>query len=599
MSVLDSFVFLLKADTRDAVRGIEDTGEAFENLKEEGQRATRTIEKDTRSMGGAIKDVSLESVASFKAMATGMLGAVAAGASLTGIMEQLSQQVQRGRDAASTGVDIGSYQQLQYVFEKNNLEADDLRDTLFDINEYAGDAGKAESWKALGISVKDSNGQLKTADTLFANLAASVEGLSKGDATAKLRALGINDPRVIQTIMLGNRELQRQMDIRKAMGLQTNQDTENAKQFQNAVSDLGVIFDVMGEKLAASLAPALTTVVEGIQAVVKWAQEHKGFLVGFFGALSFVAIPALISALGSLAVAAWTAMAPFIPFIATAAALALVIDDLWSYFNGGNSVIGDLASRFPELEAFLQSSKKEVLDLVDAFKKFIDDPQAAMEEFKDFLESVWRGIIADAQKGIDDFINKVTDGFNRLTDEAKKPFVALYNFITGIFDSLGNAIDQKLSRMAGDAKKLIKLLPYGETFLNSIDANKTPQKPATQSPGGPDMAVPGDTPQVKQQAITGDLSPDHPLAQATVPAAAASSAVGMAAVNSNLVPSTNAQMLSGRGGYTDNSSRQVHVDKIEVNSNSADPRQVAMAVPGALNDHLSNTAQHFDDGVSH
>lgn len=596
MALLDTFTFLLKADSKAAIQGIEDTGEAFDELKEDGQRATKAIEKDTRSMGDAIKGVSLESAASFKAMAVGMLGAVAAGASLTGIMEQLSQQAQRGKDALSVGVDVGAYQQLQYVFEKNNLEADDLRDTLFDINEFAGDSGKAESWKALGVSVRDSNGNLKTADELFSNLAASVEGLSKGDATAKLRALGINDSRVIQTIMLGNKELQRQMDIRKAMGLQSREDTENAQKFQNAVNDLGVIFDAMGEKLAASLAPALTAVVEGIQAVVKWAQDHKGFLVGFFGALSFVAIPALISALGSLAVAAWSAMAPFLPFIALAVGLALVIDDLWSYFNGGKSVIGDLAARFPALEQFLQSSKEEVLTLIDAFKKFIDDPQAAMDEFEAYLKGLWKGIVADAQQGIDNFFKKVTDGFNRLSEEAKKPFITLFNFISGIFDRLGDVVSKQLSDMASNAKNAIKSLPGGEAFLNAIGAgDEKPAKPATNSPGGPAMAVPGDKP----TPVLSDLGDNHPLAQAVVPAAAASNAVGIAAVTSNVVPTTNAQMLAGRGGYTDNSSRQVHIDRVEVNASSADPRQVAAAIPGAINDHLSNTAQHFDDGVSH
>jgi len=596
MALLDTFTFLLRADSKAAIQGIEDTGEAFDELKKDGQRATDTVEKDTRSMGDTIKSVSLESAASFKAMAVGMLGAVAAGASLTGIMEQLSQQAQRGKDAQSVGVDVGSYQQLQYVFEKNNLEADDLRDTLFDINEFAGDNGKAESWKALGVSVKDSNGHLKTADALFGELAKSVEGLSKGDATAKLRALGINDPKVIQTIMLGNKELQRQMDIRKAMGLQTEADTKNAQQFQNAVSDLGTIFDVMGEKLAASLAPALTAVVEGIQAVVKWAQDHKGFLVGFFGALSAVAIPALISALGSLAVAAWAAMVPFLPFIIVAGALALAIDDLWSYFNGGKSVIGDLAARFPALEQFLQSSKEEVLTLIDAFKKFIDDPQAAMDEFESYLKGLWGDIVADAQQGIDNFFKKVTDGFNRLSDEAKKPFITLFNFISGIFDRLGDVVSKQLSDMTSNAKNAIKSLPGGEAFLNAIGAgDEKPAKPATKSPGGPAMAVPGD----KTAPVVSDLGDNHPLARAIVPAAAASNAVGIAAVTSNVVPTTNAQMLAGRGGYTDNSSRQVHIDRVEVNASSADPRQVAAAIPGAINDHLSNTAQHFDDGVSH
>lgn len=46
-------------------------------------------------------------------------------------------------------------------------------------------------------------------------------------------------------------------------------------------------------------------------------------------------------------------------------------------------------------------------------------------------------------------------------------------------------------------------------------------------------------------------------------------------------------------------SNSVNVEKIEVNSNSADPRQVAGHVGDAIGSHLQNAAQHYDDGESH
>lgn len=568
MSVLDTFTFLLRADTRRATDDIEDAGEAFDDLREDGTRATGDIENSTRSMGDAIHDVSLDSMASFKAMAVGMLGAVAAGASLTGIMEQLNQQAQRGRDALSVGVDVGTYQQLQYVFEKNNLEADDLRDTLFDINEFAGDDAKAESWKAFGISVKDSAGQLKTADELFGSLAASVEGLSKGDATAKLRALGISDPRVIQTIMQGNKELQRQMDIRKSMGLQTREDTENAQKFQSAVTDLTNIFDAMGEKLAASLAPALTLVVEGIQAVVKWARDHKGFLIGFFGALSFVAIPSLITALGSMAAAAWAAMAPFLPFIALAVGLGLVIDDLWSYFSGGESVIGELADKFPALKKFLADSASEVTGLIDAFKAFMTDPQAALDSFSADLKSWWVSVISDSQAQIDGLIKTVVDGFNNLTEKAKEPFVRLLNWIKELFSQIGDAVGEKISEGVNKVKGAIRALPGGERLLNAISGGGEPE------------------------------GPTGPIAPAVAPAIAANTTLANAASISSTLPSTSAQMLAqGRGAG--NSTNSVTVEKIEVNAPESDPKQVAGHVGSAISDQLQDAAQHYSSGRSH
>ena len=568
MSVLDSFVFLLKADSRDAVRGIHDTGEEFDDLKDKGQDATRKIDHDVKGMGSTIKDVAANSAASFQAMAVGMLGAVAAGASLTGIIEQLGQQVTRAQNAASTGIDIGQYDALEGALGALGLEADDVRDNFMDLNEFLGDPDSGDKWKALGVNIKDANGQLIKADEAMLRLAGSVEKMSAQDATAKLRALGVSDPKVIGVLMQGRGELERMIKLRKDLGVQSDDDTKKAKEFQNAVGELNMIFNAMAEAIAQTVAPALTTLVDGISAVVKWAREHKPLLISIFGVLATVAIPALTTALWGMATAAWAAMAPFLPFIAAAIALGLVIEDLWVYFNGGNSVLGELAQKFPWLADLLENTRKEVEALITAFKAFMDDPVLFMETFGKYLEEFWNGIIRDAQAGIDNMIKVVVDKFDELTEAAKAPFIALWNFITNLFSKIGDEVGNKIS---GAIDSINSYLP------ESLQISGGSQKKAGTVQGA---------------NVQSDIPNDNPFIDSTRAASAATAVIGNAASAQVIPPSGGARTTINNTTVSPNVNQTVNV-------NGGDPNAVRTAVSDGLSDHLKGTAQSWNDGVSH
>lgn len=56
----------------------------------------------------------------------------------------------------------------------------------------------------------------------------------------------------------------------------------------------------------------------------------------------------MLPALTAMATAAWAAIAPFAPLIAIVGAVALVIDDLITYIQGGESAFGDFWKMFGE-----------------------------------------------------------------------------------------------------------------------------------------------------------------------------------------------------------------------------------------------------------
>lgn len=566
MSVLDSFVFLLKADEKDAVSGLKKTGEAFEDLKREGQEAAKhsvtglkvigkeagNTELALSKVGEAIKG----SMGSFSPMALAgpLLAGVAAGASLTGILENINKELERAQQAEMVGMDVGNYQALESAFETLGVDADGMRDSLIDLNESLGEAagdatsGKAKAFQALGVSIRDAKGNIKPTEDALLDLAGAMEGMSKQQATFQIKQLGITDNKVIGAMMSGRKELERLIKLRKALGVQSKEDTERAKEFHRATSELNMIMSAMADELTRDVAPALTAVVDAMTAVVMWAKEHKSFLIAFFGVLGGVALPAVTSALWGMATAAWAAIAPFLPFIAIAAALALVIDDLWSYFTGGESVIGDLAAKFPLLKDVLDESADAVKWLKDMFVQFADDPKKAMGDFVQWLHGLWTGMVEDT----------------------KSLFTEMLNWVLGIFDRLGNEVSDKL-----DALKKLASNPL-DTLGGMLGFGGGDGKDGKPGAAGADG---------QQQNIYED------------PIESAHRAISMTQV-APVFPSVGA-VAAGSTQTNKTSNVNQNIQKIEVNVSNGDPAEVKQGVRDGLDSHIKGVASGYDDGRSH
>jgi len=596
MSILDSFVFLLKADSKAAVEGIENTGEAFDDLKRKGKKTTDEVEQNFNQFGHRLNSISEgigtklgNSISGGIATLGASLGlTTVAGLGLNTALEHMGELYSRIQDAATVGVDISQYDALSKTFVTGGADAEGFRDSMIDLNESLGEAasdatsGKAKAFQQFGVAVKDAKGNIRGADEVLLDLAGSMEKMSKQEATFQIKQLGITDNKIIQTLLLGNKALKEQIEIQKQKYVLNEKDAEQIKEYTQAQNLLKVTIGGIVDQFTVWLAPALTKVTNLTRESIDWIMEHKRVIAIAAGVISTVMIPTILratAATASWAAATLIAMAPYIAIAVAVAALVLVIDDLVSYYQGGGSVIGEFAEKHKML--------KDVLDgLGEAFRGFRDwlvtlwnDPEKAIQQFQDFLAKIWHNMVADAQEGIDAMLDGVVNGFTNLSAKGKEILTELWQWIKNLFSHLGDEI-------ADSVKGAWDKVKQNANPANWFGDDDAPAKPATNSPGGPTMAVPGDSP------LTRPMAADHPLTSAVVPAAAASSAINSA---------NRAPVISATAGRQTNVSNTTTVTTgdIKVESSSADPRQVAAAVPAALNDHLGNAAQHFDDGVSH
>lgn len=156
----------------------------------------------------------------------------------------------------------------------------------------------------------------------------------------------------------------------------------------NAVGGLTRAFQLLGSAILAvvtvNLARALPTI--GLWAWYLWGVASAA--VAASGGLWAVA--------GAVIAATW----PILAIIAAVAVLTLAFDDLWSYFNGGQSVI------IPNLIKAWGYLKEAVGDFFDSFRDWV-------QSFKDWFNDLFAPVLAA--------VDKIKSGFNSLRNSNINP----------------------------------------------------------------------------------------------------------------------------------------------------------------------------------
>ena len=179
----------------------------------------------------------------------------------------------------------------------------------------------------------------------FRNLGAGID-----EATKKKREQFILDTMMKESINL-------QEDYNEVLNTTNGELAVTASQWGN-----------VKERLGGVLLKGFKPLLKIANSVLKFLGEsERGLAVLKVAAIAITPIigTALVAALYTAATAAWAFVTPFIPFIAIAAAvgaalaaIALVIEDIVTFFQGGDSVLGDIISWGKELLGFGDSVPK-------------------------------------------------------------------------------------------------------------------------------------------------------------------------------------------------------------------------------------------------
>lgn len=351
-TVIDALVITLGLDPKGVQKGMAD--------------AEKTVS------GGMSRIVS--TIRSFVAP---LAGAFAAGALFK---DWLKGADALGKFSASVGQNIEDMNAWQEAVIRAGGTADGFTASFETINSRIAMAGAIGSgrgkkvFEQLGIALKDASGKVRDTKEVMLDLADAAQKMDKAQFVGLARMLGL-DAGTIRALQQGREALAAAIQKQKELGVFTEADAKITADLNDRLADFRQALRATAAIVFRTIVPALT---EGLRAVAKfisYLRQHEkavqAFFVIFATAITAYALPAL----AKLAAAALTN--PFTVLIAGVAALAIALEDLYVWANGGKAAFGAFWAKLgtPEevkagLENLLEKLKSIGKFAVDAAQKF-------------------------------------------------------------------------------------------------------------------------------------------------------------------------------------------------------------------------------------
>lgn len=399
--ILNHLWTILEIDSSKAEKGLARTEKKTDDLVKEFQTAEK---QGTKSFG------------SLTSMAVGLAGALAVASAAAKAVSGAIGLAGRTDDLADLSANLDIAVGKLDMFGKAMFATGGTAEGAFgDLNTLTQRLGKgfedaegpiSQTLNTLGIKLNDSSGKAKDAIDIITELSGSLESMNRPQALTALKQLGITDPKVIENILKGRKELEALFAVEKARGLVGEKEIERAGKLTDAQDRLRAGTARLADGFLENLIPVVGKVIDWLGKMVDWAGEHESVITGFFIAIGAVVaavyLPAMLSAAAATLAATWPILAIIAVVALLGAAFAIAYEDIMAFIDGNESLIGDIFNKFPAI-------KDLVLDVINIFRLLAF-------EIGNAFEAVWETI-----KSIFDFI---TDGVAGVVKAIKSiPFV--------------------------------------------------------------------------------------------------------------------------------------------------------------------------------
>jgi hypothetical protein len=220
--------------------------------------------------------------------------------------------------------------------------AEGLRSSLQNLTNGLGvvagaGAGRAKiALDALGISVKDASGQARKATEVLMDLADKAKSMNRTEFIGLAAKLGL-DPGTIRMLQTGKTSVAEMVAQMKALAY-TQEDADIANEFNDNIQLLGKSPQALASIIFRVVIPPLSFFAENLRKLFAYLSQHQAAVLAFFSILAAIITAKLVPAIWKMT-AAWLAN-PITWIIVKVAALALVLEDLWVFINGGSVALG-------------------------------------------------------------------------------------------------------------------------------------------------------------------------------------------------------------------------------------------------------------------
>ena len=218
-----------------------------------------------------------------------LFGAAGGGAFALGT-EAATATAEASKFASMVGLSTGNWQEYAGAATMAGMEADELASLMLTLQERAvnaarGEKGDIEMLKLMGISAKNSKGELKNADTLLLELADRVKKMREagemGKAAGIMNQLGGEEgARLLELLKNGREGLLAMRKEARELGLVLSDEAlESALEYGSAINRVKATFRGLGLTLGTAFLPSLTKLLDKFQA---WLQVQRDIMSAGF-----------------------------------------------------------------------------------------------------------------------------------------------------------------------------------------------------------------------------------------------------------------------------------------------------------------------------
>ena len=294
-------------------------------------------------------------------------------------------------------------------------------------NAKFGSGALIEVSQRYGINFTNSNGSLMNAEQLLESLSVQMSKFDNQTKKSIGASLGL-DSSVINALASGNTEFKKLIDSQKKFGVITQRDLKISERFSHAILDLKDSFAGITRAFSRFVIPLLTKLLKLVTSFIEFLKKHKVLVMAFFAGMLLAMTPILAMFI-KIAIASAAAFAPFYAIGAVIAAVALVIEDIYYYFKGWDSVTCDLAKKFPALAIALEPLRAvfEVIEsLIKGIVGWISDP--TWNNFVNIFKDLGNVIMKHLAKPLEFIKNTFNHLIDKITSFFSGKFGKLFGF---------------------------------------------------------------------------------------------------------------------------------------------------------------------------
>lgn len=503
MSVIQTFFFMFDADTKKVQQGLKEINKGSADAK----KGVEAVDESAEKLGGSFVKAAKAGGAFLAAILSvgAIKAAIGATAELTGQIEAQARALNVSTEALTT---------WQNVLIKIGGSASEANSTIgglmATLRTMSVEGGQSLAMMQLGLDAADANDPLM----VMRKLSDTFSTLNKSQQLYLGEKLGI-DANTIELLGRGREEIDKLIEKQQRLGVVTAEQAAIAAKYREALDDVNQIWETIRREVTTAVLPVLTWLLDKVGQVVLFFRENQAFATGFFGAIATVISALLIPVLVRAAGASMAFLGPWLliagAVAAVGAAVGLVVDDIDAFMRGNDSVIGELAKKWPWLGDIVTIAVNVVLNAFDFWKAGLIKLQDAFEVAFEYIKAIVMFFVdlitQGPTKAIENFVDNTAGAFQSLVTKFEgvaDAFKGVVDLMTDPVDTLGKAWD-KVGEKGISALETIKRGPRGiaeavggffgvdllKKFDQSSDAKMSSHAPLTGTMGEKGAVIAG------------------------------------------------------------------------------------------------------------